>query len=282
MDRIIKLPFALEPYRKQIESTIKPYAQIQTQVCRDTSLWQSKFLGRPYLPKHKSFPRTAEGDYLYLLAQINFAEVPFLEGFPKEGILQIYLENEYGYGQDPEHLNRQNGFRLIYYPEPTLNESELTTNFEFMPSPWEDDSGRMPFEVYSKYLQKPNSCLYLTFQHKLMPMSVDDYQYNKTVGFDPFSLSSSPDDEKSRAVDFYCDTFHGHRLGGYPTFTQRDPRRDLQKEEEPYILLLQIDSEDNGKIDIRWGDLGVCNFFIRQSALDRLDFSDVLYHWDCS
>ena len=48
-------------------------------------------------------------------------------------------------------------------------------------------------------------------------------------------------------------------------------------------LLLQIDSmrdEENG-YSILWGDCGVCNFFIARADLEKLDFSRVLYNWDC-
>ena len=41
------------------------------------------------------------------------------------------------------------------------------------------------------------------------------------------------------------------------------------------------DSNNRG-FDITWGDAGIANFFIRQSALKNLDFTDVLYNWDCS
>ena len=30
-----------------------------------------------------------------------------------------------------------------------------------------------------------------------------------------------------------------------------------------------------------WGDCGVGNFFINAEDLKRLDFSNVLYNWDC-
>jgi len=30
-----------------------------------------------------------------------------------------------------------------------------------------------------------------------------------------------------------------------------------------------------------WGDCGVGNFFINIEDLKNLDFSDVLYNWDC-
>jgi uncharacterized protein YwqG len=42
-----------------------------------------------------------------------------------------------------------------------------------------------------------------------------------------------------------------------------------------------MDTDGNETIDILWGDTGVGNFFIDESALRQLDFSKVLYNWDC-
>ncbi|MGN1033047.1 MAG: DUF1963 domain-containing protein, partial [Intestinibacter sp.] len=73
----------------------------------------------------------------------------------------------------------------------------------------------------------------------------------------------------------------GIKIGGYPFFTQEDPR------EYDYggynTLLLQIDSidDDDEDIHIMWGDSGVGNFFISAEDLKNRDFSNVLYNWDC-
>jgi len=67
----------------------------------------------------------------------------------------------------------------------------------------------------------------------------------------------------------------GDRIGGYPYFTQYDPRYEDYRRHT--ALLLQIDSDE----DIMWGDAGVANFFITPEALERCDFSKVLYNWDC-
>ena len=32
---------------------------------------------------------------------------------------------------------------------------------------------------------------------------------------------------------------------------------------------------------VMWGDVGVANFFIKKEDLERMDFSDVFYTWDC-
>lgn len=68
----------------------------------------------------------------------------------------------------------------------------------------------------------------------------------------------------------------GHKLLGYPSFTQSDPRYDTYAKYD--TLLLQIDSDGD---DIMWGDCGVANFFINKEDLKNKDFSKILYNWDC-
>ncbi|MGL6342192.1 MAG: DUF1963 domain-containing protein, partial [Waterburya sp.] len=99
-NRHLELPSELEDYREKLEATVKPYIKIQTHLTQTTSWWQSKIAGFPYLPKNFDYPKTEQGEYLYLLAQINFEEVPPLEGFPSQGILQFYLAKNGSYGKD--------------------------------------------------------------------------------------------------------------------------------------------------------------------------------------
>jgi uncharacterized protein YwqG len=97
-----------------------------------------------------------------------------------------------------------------------------------------------------------------------------DYQFDKYLS----ELDESLYEE-------YAEYFSsdGHKLGGYAFFTQEDPRAYLT-EGELYRLLLQLDSDDS--IDLMWGDSGVGNFFIKDEDLKNLNFSNVLYNWDCS
>ena len=85
----------------------------------------------------------------------------------------------------------------------------------------------------------------------------------------------------------------GSRIGGYPHFCQWDPRIRSTEGEYYNILLLQIDSEgwrekdwwkdeEQAKDVIMWGDAGVANFFITPEDLARLDFSRLIFNWDCS
>ena len=58
-----------------------------------------------------------------------------------------------------------------------------------------------------------------------------------------------------------------------------DPRSEDSAQYD--TLLLQLDTDFRQGIGLMWGDIGVGNFFINREALKRLDFSDVLYNWDC-
>lgn len=95
-------------------------------------------------------------------------------------------------------------------------------------------------------------------------------------------------DEADQSYETYHDHFGstGHKLGGYPFFTQADPRQ-YDENIHDYVLLFQMDSDydykdgEQGK-DIMWGDVGVANFFICPEDLKNKDFSKVLYNWDCS
>jgi len=277
----LDLPSGLERFRSKLEPTVKTYIDIQTRFTRKTTLWQSKFAGFPYLPKDFEYPTTPEGDYLYLLAQINFDEAPHLAGFPTTGILQFYIAKDGMYGLAFENPTRQSNFRVLYFPEPDLNENNLITDFDFLPTLW-DGSRDIPFYVFPSYVPHRDDCFALSFALKTAPISDCDYQFEELIGSEIWDVLQTND---HALWEEYQERFvSGHRIGGYPLFAQADFREDLPENEEPYVLLLQIDSDPGEleKISIEWSDLGVGNFWIKASALKNLDFSEVLYNWDCS
>jgi len=293
----IDLPAKLEPYRNSLEATVKPYAEITTHLTREANLEQSKILGFPYFPKSMEYPKTSDGNYLYLLAQINFAEVPHLEGFPEQGVLQFYVAKEmrdgFGYGSDIYNPSNQWGFRVIYFPNTNLPIEDLITDFSFLPNIWQKDKNYdIPFYAYPSYTPDCNDCFILSFQKKYAPMSICHPKFEEAVGFDIWEIMENDYDLQEEYLEKFCT---GNKIGGYPHFTQDGPTKitaegksyncyNYLQEDDSYVLLLQIDSDDREsyKINIQWGDVGVCNFWIKESALKRLDFSEVLYYWDCT
>ena len=254
----------LEPLRATIEATLQPFIKLiphHPQEVSQLTLWQSKIGGLPYFPKNQPYPTNNRGRPLFLLAQLNFAEIPSLKGFPTTGILQFYIADDDFFGLDFDRQTSQQNFRVLYFPEVTpylepsdQNEGHLITDFSFLPEP--------------QYFPLSTSCA-LQFEAGNEPVGISDYQFEKY--FKEFDESLYGE---------YAQYFsgNGHKLGGYASFTQEDPRTFLI-EGELYRLLLQLDTDDS--IDMMWGDCGVGNFFIKDEDLQNLNFSNVLYHWDC-
>ncbi|MGK7931702.1 MAG: YwqG family protein [Microcystaceae cyanobacterium] len=261
----LNLPKPLKPYKEVIADTIKPYLQINI-TPHSTQWWQSKFGGFPYLPKTVNYPTNGEGDYLKFLAQINFAEIPQLENFPTQGILQFYIDgNDDLMGLDYENPTNQDGFRVIYFDILELNINKLVTDFDFL-----EDYEFFPI----------NGEFSLDFIHSYSPITIQDATFEQY--FPNFNDDNLLDIYDSWFTQSFWIKRCEHQLGGYPNFIQEDPRFNLDYQD--YILLLQIDSDYGRPVgqDICWGDAGIGNFFIKPTQLKALDFSEVLYNWDCA
>lgn len=260
------LPDILKPLEQGLQNSLKPYIAIEAKPAAQLGLWQSKFGGLPYSPLDQPYPVDDKGNPLVLLAQFNFAELPTLENFPDQGILQFYTAADDDlYGADFDQPFKQDSFRVLYFEEVMHDESQLRTDFGFLP--------RIPDRL------TPITGQYaLHAVLKQAPVSLSDFSFSRWMQREPYS-----GDETDQFYEIYDDHFGstGHKLGGYPFFTQADPR-GYDDTIEYYILLFQIDSDYSGAVDIMWGDVGVANFFIRLEDLKNRNFSNVLYNWDCS
>ena len=259
----MKLPKEVEQYRSIIEGTVEPVVVIETQE-KETTLFESKLTGNPYFPLSMEYPRNAEQQPLKLLAQINFADVPkHIPHFPEEGILQFYID---GYddvlGMDFNNGQNQNGFRVIFHDTIVHDATQLMQDFSFV----ENKEEELYFPVEKE--------MALSFKAELEPLSMNDFRSDKL-----YSSIASAIDEDDELADVLYDVLSGdgHKIGGYPFFTQEDPRA-YGEYTEATTLLLQIDSEGD---HIMWGDCGVGNFFIAEEDLKNKDFSKVVYNWDC-
>lgn len=256
-----KLPAALEPFRQQLLDTRQPFVRVKAQAARATSWWESKVGGWPYLPKNTPFPTAPDGNALFFLAQINFAELPRLEPFPERGILQFYISDDDLYGMDFDDGENPDTFRVLFFPEPETEESALQTQFPDHPN-------------HDLLPHHPEQSHPLSFElaEELAPAT--DYRFWEQFGAGFFRQFGEKEwdvqEEFGRAM-----RSQGHKIGGYAYFTQDDPRRP----DDPMLLLFQLDSDE--LMDLMWGDMGVGHFFIREKDLIARDFSRVMYDWDC-
>lgn len=257
------IPPSLAPYRNQLLATRQPFIRAKSQPTRNTQLWESKVGGQPYLPEGAVWPTDPSGKELFFLAQLNFAEMPPLEPFPTEGIVQFFIADDDLYGMDFDDGENPDTFRVLYHAQVLKDTARLRADFPPQRD-YEDDL--LP--------HRPDECYPLTFslEEELMPMT--DYQFAQHFGGDFFQKFG---EKEWDVVDEFGKIFRsdGHKIGGYAYFTQDDPRRA----DDPMLLLLQLDSDE--QMDLMWGDMGVGHFFIREKDLAARDFSRVLYDWDC-
>lgn len=255
----MNVPKVMEVYRETITKTMEQFVKVT--LSKETAdITSSKVGGNPYFLKDAQYPVSEEGKPLHLLAQINFSEViKFSDDFPDSGILQFFIN---GYddvlGVNFDDQTNQQGFRVIYH-EQIEEESKRMQDFSFL----EDDEE----EIYLPFL--PNKEYKMHFEKAEAPVSISDFRMEQeNIEFD------------EALYEAYEETYpsQGHKIGGYPFFTQNDPR-ESKTFEDKLILLLQIDSDE--KNEIMWGDMGVGNFFISKEDLQNRNFSNVLYNWDC-
>lgn len=258
----------LEKYKDIITPLYKDYVKIKPKKKGKTELWQSKFAGSPYLPKNKKHPLTKKGEYLYLLAQINFEEVPALKPFPKTGILQFWIYPTIYQGVNLDDRFLQDTFRVIYYPE--VQKDKLVTDFSYLPPiNWEYNSDTFG------YFPIQQECS-LSFSLEKMPVTCSDFHFRTEI------LSKVDEDERDDFEDAYYSSkplqTYTHRIGGYASFSQEDPRIwDNYKHKKYNTLLLEIESDFRQGINTT----GVLNFLIQEKDLINRKFSRVMYTGDC-
>ncbi|MEJ9248411.1 DUF1963 domain-containing protein, partial [Bacillus thuringiensis] len=162
----------------------------------------------------------------------------------------------------------QKDFRIVYHSTITADLTKVITDFSYLNT----------LDLENFIIPKAAK---LKFELAYQPVTPRDYRF-EMIFSDNIDWEEIVDEENNTELgELYDDLCkdQGHKIGGYPFFTQTDPREWEEKYQQHDILLLQIDTDDS--LNIMWGDSGVANFFIRKEDLLNLDFSNVIYNWDC-
>lgn len=243
-------------------------------------MFSSKLGGIPYWDLNKKYPTDSKGNKLALLAQINFEKEKFEdERLPKTGIMQIFVATDETNGFNFEAQDVQKDWKIIYHEKINMNiKEEDILKLNIPVSTRLDANKKEYFPFYEEYLLK--------FEKSIGCIGDRNYNFDdiienivKELFNEDMGEMSSFEYFSEEEYDYLADIIDttGHKVLGYPHFTQDDPRfRDNYKRYD--TLLLQIDS---GDYDIMWGNYGVANFFINSKDLKNKDFSKILYNWDC-
>ena len=273
---------------QKVDEVLAPQPALKFEVKKESvGLFDSRIGGTPYFPKDTEYPKGRKNEFdgkpLVLLAQLNFEQLPHIPDFPTKGILQFFIAADDLYGMSPNFgsdMANQDNFRVIYHENIITDESQLMSA-EDMPRYSEDDDYYLPFSGEYKLT---------ALEPEVMRAEVYDYRfedvfvncYNELYGESVEEIWDVVDDDEYNALaerNGNADSF----IGGYPVFTQDDPRYD-DSISDCDTVLFELDSvyiPEEG-IDILWGDMGTGTFLIPRENLKKLDFSRVVYNFDCS
>lgn len=178
-----------------------------------------------YVPSGEEPPKDNHtGRLLFLLAQLNFAELPRLADFPEHGLLQFFIAGDDLYGCDFDHATEQVSWAVRYVedlPEP----EEISPKRMFEPDREEDDL--LPLG--------PESLYKLTGEPGTQAVTPCDYRMDACLreycaDLLPAGVQSFYDlgDEVCETLQDLLETY-ACQAGGYPGFTQWDPKEREKK-----------------------------------------------------
>ncbi|MBQ9394276.1 MAG: DUF1963 domain-containing protein [Proteobacteria bacterium] len=249
---------------------------------RKSAILDSKLGGNYYYPATEQPPTNlATGEPLFLLAQINFLQVPHLKDFPENGLLQFFIDpNPFMFRQYYNPME-QVSWRIVYYPE--------------LPSYMQIDKNGFAPRVAGGITSLPFSSeqsYALRASDKLQRVHWDDFPLNAMLNrhcSDLMPQDPKPEDLSvlREARKLAISTLQGEfqagvtadkviQMAGVPSFTGKDPRGEDPRFpgiKVPNVLLLQLPSADG----VNWGGDNYAHFFISRKDLREKNFSRVFF-----
>lgn len=259
-----------------LKTTQLPSIHLSIKAENPTTCIDSKFGGVYYLPEGIQIPTCPEGEPMQFLAQINFSQMPTLEGFPQSGLLQFFIDTDEGRFEekidDPDLTHELCVVR--YYPSPDaslqqkLPESCTRTNesFGFADGPWFE--GKMAFKLTTEV-----ATMYLGMEGLVSNLGYEAI-CNEQITPELVKQSGYDIENSETAVDTLCWYFGnwGTKIGGHPAVHQVDPRMDVEDGETYTTLLFQYDFSTEQEMEA-----STFQFFIRPKDLSAAKFDDILF-----
>lgn len=255
------------------------------------TIWDSKFGGKPYMLEKDFYPVTQdEGEPYEFLLQINCSDLPKNDLFPKEGLIQFFLNHNYNFDKDDRP------FYIRFYPSIVFDEKKLDFDIEDeyevddfddeedledddddLMSPIIDEEYKIEFEVVQDQVNpssKEWESVCRQLEKELEPYKYELEDYDKIVNSDGYIRDLSFIFENEDVED----VMYANKLLGYPANPSTDIRTLADKYQD-YILLLQLNPDteafdNDDERSIEW--------FIHPEDLKKGDFTKVIcsYFYD--
>jgi uncharacterized protein YwqG len=257
------------------------------------TLTKSRLGGQAPWFQNTPVPVNTNGEALLFIAQIQISDMRETLPMPENlehFALQFYIDNDDVFGcdfpsrennSDPQNtqgakfrvllvdtrelnilaatLEPEPEFSIFTWPNPTTQNRALVKNdlFTSMPSYEEATGEGIATQVTN-----------IVAQHTtLKPYQIDSINELEDEYFD--AVEDAEDENDGWGRECY--------VGGYPDFTQSDPRTKRNGTDGHTLNLLSLGYSDN----ILIGDAGRMHFLIREDRWLAGDLSDVIYNWDC-
>lgn len=240
----------------------RPALLLRPDPAADAAAAPARLGGSAWLADGEEWPLDTEGGRLEFVAQLDFARLPPLPGFPDSGVMRFFVGRDDLSGANFDEPDRS-GVRVLWHSGP------LQAGRYEPPAPLTGNDCS-PFQDAA--LRERGLALRAEPADDLP----DYYSWQAQALTDGMARRPGIDAVEDEIGELSDARGMAHKIGGHPSFTQYD-FREPGKFEDLDVVLLGLTS-DNA---IMWGDVGEAVFLIRAGDLDRRDFSRVAFYWDC-
>jgi uncharacterized protein YwqG len=260
---------------KNLEEILERFSMDAIHLIKTENNVFTKIGGQPLANKSFEWPEW-HGRSLAFVMQIKLSEITLLsqiKQFPQKGFLYIFYDKEQStWGFDPKD---KGSWKIIFEPEhddlavvpyPHDLESDYRYN--------EKNLEQKIIKTYPSWLDEKISTLQLADEQEKWYVHFSDSVY---CGEPKHQISGIANAIQDADMDLECQLVSN---GLYCGDGCNDPRvKELEKNRDDWILLLQIDTDDD--LGMMWGDGGMLYFWIKKDDLERLNFENVWMILQC-
>lgn len=221
--------------------------------------------GHPFLPAGAQWPLGANGQVMHFVAQVNFAEVPPLPGFPASGLLQMFVEADDTWGLTFDDTMGVVGFHCRWHTAADLRQPSTATSSSPIP---------VPLDAYSPVADSTTPRRIEFTPTRMLPQGWEHLDTDAARHPRGFEVLAELWEEEEGLADATLDGWDV-QVGGWPSFVQAPPPVPADRASH---LILAFGSNDL----MMWGDVGTAHLFGDPSALAQGDLSGLWWEWACS